>query len=257
VIVHVLVAVEPPAERDRIRRLVRGREVVCVLLEPGSALEARISRGDFDVLVVSRQLLPESPAGLIGAVRALPERPEVVALAEREDAEERASLLGCGCLAVLTTEPDDDTLRRALLALIERRRREAQNRFLANRPGEDYSLKDFISESPSMQIFVDLARRVVRTNTSVLILGETGVGKERLARAIHAEGPRSGGTFVAVNCAAIPDSLLESELFGHEEGAFHRPNATTLRYSGSRSNRSQDPIVVVAIGGQGDREQAN
>jgi DNA-binding NtrC family response regulator len=103
---------------------------------------------------------------------------------------------------------------------VERRREEAVNRLRADRPEEQYSLNDFVSESPSMQIFLDLARRVVHADTSLLILGETGVGKERLARAVHAEGPRSRGPFMAVNCGALPESLLESELFGHEEGAF-------------------------------------
>jgi DNA-binding NtrC family response regulator len=71
-----------------------------------------------------------------------------------------------------------------------------------------------------MQRFVDLARKIVRTDTSVLILGETGVGKERLAQAIHAESPRSTGPFIPVHCAALPEGLVESELFGHEAGAF-------------------------------------
>jgi DNA-binding NtrC family response regulator len=106
------------------------------------------------------------------------------------------------------------------MALVERRREEATNRLRADRPEEHYSLNDFVSESPSMQIFLDLARRVVRADTSLLILGETGVGKERLARAVHEEGPRSRGPFMAINCGALPESLLESELFGHEEGAF-------------------------------------
>jgi transcriptional regulator with PAS, ATPase and Fis domain len=71
-----------------------------------------------------------------------------------------------------------------------------------------------------MQAFMSVVQRVAKSNTSLLILGETGVGKERLARAIHAESLRSEGPFTAVNCGALPDSLLESELFGHEEGAF-------------------------------------
>jgi transcriptional regulator with GAF, ATPase, and Fis domain len=71
-----------------------------------------------------------------------------------------------------------------------------------------------------MQAFMDTVHRVVHSTTSLLILGETGTGKERLARAIHAGSPRGGGPFVPVNCGALPESLMESELFGHEEGAF-------------------------------------
>ena len=82
------------------------------------------------------------------------------------------------------------------------------------------SLNDFVSRSPTMQAFMHIVRRVARSRTSVLIEGETGVGKERLARALHADGPRSTSPFVAVNCGALPESLLESELFGHEKGAF-------------------------------------
>jgi DNA-binding NtrC family response regulator len=71
-----------------------------------------------------------------------------------------------------------------------------------------------------MQHLLSLAQRLTQSDTSTLILGETGVGKEWLARAIHEEGPRSQGPFVAVNCGGIPETLLESELYGHEEGAF-------------------------------------
>jgi DNA-binding NtrC family response regulator len=71
-----------------------------------------------------------------------------------------------------------------------------------------------------MQRFLRLARRVVKGESALLILGETGVGKERLARSIHSESTRSAGPFVTVNCGALPEGLLESELFGHEEGAF-------------------------------------
>ena len=75
-----------------------------------------------------------------------------------------------------------------------------------------------------MQQVLEIARRLIPTQSSVLILGETGVGKEHLARAIHQQGPRSGHPFVPVNCAAIPESLFESELFGHEQGAFTGAN---------------------------------
>ena len=81
-------------------------------------------------------------------------------------------------------------------------------------------LADFESKSPRMREFLELVRRVGDSDATLLITGETGVGKERLARAIHTEGPRRAAPFVSVNCAALPDTLLETELFGHEAGAF-------------------------------------
>ena len=219
-LIHALVAMSDASKSTRVIRLLGQRGLV--LREAGEAtgLLATLSGADFDLLVVDRALLQKDPIHLIRSVRSLPEQPEVVVLTDHEDVDDRGLLLASGCLAVLNLRLGDAALRKALTALVERRREEATNRLRADRPEEKYSLNDFVSESPAMQIFLDLARRVVRADTSLLILGETGVGKERLARAIHEEGPRSRGPFMAINCGALPESLLESELFGHEEGAF-------------------------------------
>ncbi len=84
----------------------------------------------------------------------------------------------------------------------------------------EYRFRDLISKSPGMQAVFDLARTAARSSSTILILGESGTGKEVLARAVHAESPRGQGPFVAVSCAALTETLLESELFGHEKGAF-------------------------------------
>jgi transcriptional regulator with PAS, ATPase and Fis domain len=83
-----------------------------------------------------------------------------------------------------------------------------------------FSLNDIIGESPAIQLVKEKALKVAGSKSSILIMGESGTGKELLARGIHNASPRADGPFVAVNCAAIPDTLLESELFGYEEGAF-------------------------------------
>lgn len=92
-----------------------------------------------------------------------------------------------------------------------------ENRFLREDTVPDAGL---VGSSPVMQQLFDSIRQVAPEKATVLIAGETGTGKELVARAIHAGSPRSGGLFVAVNCAAIPHEMLESELFGHEKGAF-------------------------------------
>jgi len=85
---------------------------------------------------------------------------------------------------------------------------------------ESYSFDEMIGISPQMQSVYRIIANVAKTDATVLITGETGTGKELVARSIHNRGKRSGGPFLAVNCAAIPRELLESELFGHERGAF-------------------------------------
>jgi len=102
----------------------------------------------------------------------------------------------------------------------ERERLKEENRRLKEAMRQESSFASIISRSSSMQQVFDLIRKVCDYKTTVLIMGESGTGKELVARALHFEGERKAAPFVAVNCAAIPENLLESELFGHVKGAF-------------------------------------
>jgi two-component system NtrC family response regulator len=119
------------------------------------------------------------------------------------------------------------------LGLIVRRalnlhRIEAENRTLAERAGEgNRVLGSLITAAPEMVRVARTIERVANTNASVMLLGASGTGKELLARGLHDASDRKGGNFVAINCAAIPENLLESELFGHEKGAFTGAIKTT------------------------------
>jgi two-component system NtrC family response regulator len=114
---------------------------------------------------------------------------------------------------------DVDELRFAVERALRLHRLEEENRRLAREAGRE-PLPGVICVSESMREVCRLVERAAGSEIRVLLVGESGTGKELLARALHARSPRAGGPWVAINCAAIPEHLLESELFGHERGAF-------------------------------------
>jgi len=120
---------------------------------------------------------------------------------------------------------DNDEMRLVVTRALERTRLARDHRMLLERVGRDYGLGAMIGAGQGMrQIFAQI-RKVAETDLAVLVRGESGTGKELVAQAIHEASPRAGRPFVAVNCAAISRELVESELFGHEKGAFTGANA--------------------------------
>ena len=205
-----------PNVEDRLERLLRERGFRPDRARGHEDLWAVLSGEDHDLVVVDTSRAAE----LMESIRQLPSPPAVVALTQEDDAEQRAELLAGGCRAVLWLGLADRTLSDTLFALANRRSEELLSHLGAERREKRSKLSDFVSASLSMFQLVDLAERVARTDSALLILGETGVGKERLARSIHFESDRARGPFIPVNCGALPEGLLESELFGHEQGAF-------------------------------------
>ncbi|SMC65824.1 regulatory protein, Fis family [Desulfocicer vacuolatum DSM 3385] len=173
-----------------------------------------------DIFLISDTMIPQPVESGLSILNNLPENPMTIILHGNESSADHARLLAAGADSVIYSGVVFSRLVEVMETVIDSRRQyNLMDRY--DRKGRlKPKLSDFISESQQMQIFMEEVHQVVTSDTTLLILGETGVGKEHLAKAIHAESPRSNGPFIAVNTAALPEQLLESELFGHGQGAF-------------------------------------
>jgi DNA-binding NtrC family response regulator len=217
-LIRVLVHLVPERLAERVGAALAGGDVVVSTSRSRDDLWRRLGDEAADLVVLNRDACVEPLEQVIPLLRRTPELPEVVVLATEEDSAERARLQSVGSFAVVFEGLPDESLRATLGALVRRRREQRVQGLGVDRPA--FRLSDFVSRSDTMRELLATARRVAASDSSVLLLGETGTGKEWLARALHEEGLRSAGPFIAVNCSALPESLLESELFGHEKGAF-------------------------------------
>lgn len=173
-----------------------------------------------DIFIFSLSSIPKPVESSISLINELPEKPISIVLHEIDSSEEQAKLLSTGIDVLLHAGVSAENLCEAIESTIDSRRQLYYSARFDNRGRFQPRLNDFISNSKSMQVFLHETQQFVKSDSSILLLGETGVGKEHLAKAIHAESNRSRGPFIALNMAAIPEQLMESELFGHERGAF-------------------------------------
>lgn len=173
-----------------------------------------------DILIVSESMIPRPVESGIAILNNLPETPTTVIIHDFDSSEEHARLMAAGADVVLYSGVSLTSLVEAIETTLESRLQLVKLDLPERKKLEHPKLSDFISLSETMQMFINDVQKVAPSDSILLILGETGVGKEHLAKAIHAESSRSSGPFIALNTAALPEQLLESELFGHTRGSF-------------------------------------
>ena len=216
----LLVADDDPAVRQSLERTLAREGYTVVLAPDGQAALDRLRQGGVDLLLSDLRMPGLTGLELLREVKSAVPDVDVILLTAFGTVEEAVTAMKEGAVDFLTKPFQRAQLIRVIRKALERRDLIAQNLALQRRLDDLLAQGNLIGVSPAFRAMMTLVDQVANSSATVLIHGESGTGKELVARAIHDRSPRRSGPFVAVNCAALPETLLESELFGYERGAF-------------------------------------
>ena len=216
----VLVADDEGGLRESVERALRREGFRVVLVEDGQAALDALRKGGVDLLLADLRMPGLDGLELLRASKLLVPEVEVIVLSGHGTVEEAVQAMKEGAYDFLTKPFERSQLVRAVRQALEHHALVLENQSLHRRLDELAGAGEIVGESPAIRQVLALVKQVAPTSATVLIQGESGTGKELVARALHEGSPRRGQPFIRVNCAALPEALLESELFGYERGAF-------------------------------------
>lgn len=188
--------------------------------ENGAVALEKLTQGHYDLIISDMKMPQVSGIELLRKIRENENDVTVLMITAFSSTEEAVEAMKLGAYDYITKPFKNDEIRLVIRKALERTRLQAENRQLKKELGERFSFKRLIGNSPAMTKMISLLERVAPSQANVLIGGESGTGKELVAKALHLNSARKDHPFVPINCGAIPENLLESELFGHEKGAF-------------------------------------
>jgi DNA-binding NtrC family response regulator len=217
---HLLIVDDEKALREAIAERLADHGFVVEQADSGEAARQRLAEFAFDILITDLRLPGIDGRQVLEA--ALERYPEIIAIVITGygTVKDAVDAIKQGAADFITKPFQFDALLHVLNSALEQRRLKSENAYLRSQLEERYRIDGLIGRSGVMRDLLQLLELVATTSSTVLITGETGTGKELAARAIHHNSPRRANRFVAINCSAIPETLLEAELFGHVRGAF-------------------------------------
>ena len=216
----LLVADDDPGLRESLERTLTREGYTVALASDGRAALERLQSGGVDLVVTDLKMPGLTGLELLRAAKAIAPDVDVILLTAFGTVEEAVKAMKDGAYDFLTKPFRREQLLKLIDKALERRDLISKNRALQQRLDDLLRQGAIVGTSPAFRRMMTLVEQVADSSATVLIQGESGAGKESVVRAIHERSPRRSGPFVAVNCAALPETLLESELFGYEKGAF-------------------------------------
>ena len=216
----ILLVDDEPSILSVLSTLLKAEGYEVTVASGGDDAKEELSQNDYDLMISDIRMSPINGMDLLRKVH--DERPgmSVIMLTAYGSVETAIEALKLGAFDYVTKPFKVDELLITVQRALEYNKAITENADLKAQLGTRYHLESIVAESASMQSVCDMIRRVAPTDTTILIYGDSGTGKELVAKAIHAYSRRKGKEFLAVNCAALPEPLLESEMFGHAKGSF-------------------------------------
>jgi DNA-binding NtrC family response regulator len=215
----ILIVDDEKHTRDGLRRLLENDYDVYVAGDIASALNV-LEREQVDLLLTDLRLGPDDGMQLIERALKIPDPPICIMMTAYGSVDTAVEAMKRGAYDFVTKPLNLDKVEILISRALRDRKLAAENQTLRQQVDERYGLENIIGESPALHEVLDTIRQVAPSSANVLIEGESGTGKELAAHAIHNFSRRNKAKFVTVHCAALSPTLLESELFGHEKGAF-------------------------------------
>ncbi len=216
----ILIVDDEPIVRESLTKWFRQDGFRVEAAEHANAALKLMEKGPWDVVILDIKMPGMSGLELLKRLREIDRNAQVIMATAFASVESAVQALKDGAFDYVTKPIDPDHLSHLVSNALQQRKLEDENSILREHITEISGVNEIVGESPQMKRVTDLSLTVAQTDTTVMIRGESGTGKELIARTIHANSSRRYFPIITVNCGAVAETLLESELFGHERGAF-------------------------------------
>lgn len=216
----ILIVDDDLAHRVMLKKLIGGWGYHVFEANDGAVAIEEVRMRSFDMILMDIRMVKVSGIEALEQIKKINPNIPVIIMTAYASVETAVSALKKGAYDYLTKPLDFDELQIVIKRATEHSMLKKENEYLKERLGEKFNRQNIIGQSVAMVRLLEIVEQVAPTQATILITGESGTGKEIIANAIHANSNRKNAPFVKINCAALTETLLESELFGHEKGAF-------------------------------------